>query len=154
MSDGEAPAVVTKSMVIARDVAAVFRIWTEQVHLWWPAGHSRSGDPYTKVIIEGRVGGRFYERTSNGDEYEWGRILIWEPPHRLVYTWYLGSSQELPTEVDVRFVPLNPQQTHLELEHRGVELIGDLWWQRVKIFNDSWDKILMTFQVHGGSHMV
>lgn len=146
MSGSNASAVVTKSIVIAREATAVFRIWTEQVHLWWPAGHSRSGDPHTKVMIEGWVGGRFYERTPNGDEYEWGRILMWEPPQRLVYTWYLGSSQELPTEVDVRFVPLSHHQTRIELEHRGVELIGDLWWQRVKIFNGAWDKILTVFQ--------
>jgi len=136
---------VVKSIIVERDIEAAFRVWTEQIHLWWPAGHSRSGDPKTQVLMEGKVGGRFYERTSNGDEYEWGAVDVWEPPHFLAFRWYLGSSQELPTRVDVQFVPLSENRTRIELAHRGPELIGERWWAIMGIFHTAWDSVLSKF---------
>jgi uncharacterized protein YndB with AHSA1/START domain len=136
---------VTRSIVIQRDIQGAFRIWTEQIHAWWPAGHSLSGDPQTTVLIEGRVGGRFYERTSQGIEYEWGRILVWEPPNALAYTWYLGSGQELPTRVDVRFSDLGQGGTRIDIEHRGPELIGELWWANKAQYGAAWEKVLPAY---------
>jgi uncharacterized protein YndB with AHSA1/START domain len=97
------------------------------------------------VFIEGKVGGRFYERASNGVEYEWGIIEVWEPPVRLAFTWYLGSKPELPTKVEVQFFSLGQRQTRLELVHRGPELVGALWWQRKDRFSLSWEAVLAKF---------
>lgn len=144
----EAERVVRKSIVVARDAAGAFAVWTEQIGAWWPAGHSLSGDPLTTVLMEGWENGRVYERTADGREYEWGRVLVWEPPMRLVHTWYLGSGQALPSEVAVAFVPLGEQQTRIELTHRGPELIGELWWQRVALFAGAWGKILPLYGAH------
>lgn len=137
--------VVHKSVTVKRNMADAFRIWTEQIHLWWPAGHSRSGDPQTRIVIDGQVGGRFYEQASSGEEFDFGSVIVWEPPHRLEFTWFLGSSPEMPTRVHIQFTPLSTNETLVEVNHRGPELIGELWWQRVKIFNGSWEKILAAF---------
>ena len=147
MSAHDAQSVVTKSIIVEVERERAFRLWTEQVRLWWPAGHSLSGDPHTEVFIEGKVGGRFYERTSNGVEYEWGQVVVWEPPSGLTYTWYLGSSQELPTRVEVQFIPLSETATRIEIEHRGPDLIGGLWWQRQTGFRAAWDSVLSRFGV-------
>jgi uncharacterized protein YndB with AHSA1/START domain len=136
---------VTKSITVACNVQNAFRIWTEQIYAWWPAGHSRSGDPATQVLIEGKVGGRFYERTSHGIEYDCGQVLLWEPPHRLAYSWFLGSGPEQPTEVDVRFIALGPTQTRVEVEHRGPELIGELWWRNQARYRAAWEVVLPAF---------
>ena len=136
---------VKKSIIVNQAADQTFRLWTEQIRTWWPAGHSLSGDPQTQVVIEGRVGGRFYECASNGAEYIWGTVEVWEPPERLVFTWYLGSSPSLPSRVEVHFIPLADNQTRIELEHRGPELIGELWWSRKSIFNGAWEKILSKF---------
>ena len=77
---------VKKSIIVKQAVDRTFRLWTEQIRVWWPAGHSLSGDPQTQVFIEGRVGGRFYERASDGVEYVWGTVEVWEPPARLAFT--------------------------------------------------------------------
>lgn len=138
--------VVTKSIIVAVAAERAFEVWTQQIRAWWPVSHSRSGDPQTQVFMEGKVGGRFYERTSDGAEYDWGVVVGWEPPHRLAFTWYLGSSQELPTQVEVHFVALAERQTRLDLEHRGPELIGELWRQRKNIFSASWDSVLAKFE--------
>lgn len=148
MSRQDVERAVKKSIIVERDVATTFRVWTEKIHLWWPiATHSLSRDGQSQVMIEGRVNGRFYERASGGVEYDWGAVTIWEPPHRLSFTWYLGSGQQLPTRVDVEFIALGDNQTRVQLEHRGPELIGDLWWQRVQLFNDGWTAVLAKLQL-------
>ncbi len=134
--------VVTKTMVVEREAAGAFRVWTEEIRRWWPPGHSLSGDPHTQVFMEGQVGGRFFERTSSGVELEWGRVQVWEPPQRLVFTWYLGSTPQLPTRVEVNFIPLGERTTRVELTHRGPEWVGELWWSRKERFNTAWDSVL------------
>jgi uncharacterized protein YndB with AHSA1/START domain len=145
MSEPNAENVVTKSIVVPLSVERAFRLWTEQIQRWWPTGHSISGDPRTQVFIEGKAGGRFFERTADGREYDWGAVGVWEPPHRLVFAWYLGSNQALPSRVQVQFVALTEGETRVEIEHRGPELIGELWWQRRAAYRASWDHILPNF---------
>ena len=59
-----------------------FATWTEAFGSWWPHGHTVSGDP-AAVVLEPRVGGRIYERTTAGAEIPWGEVTVWEPPSRL-----------------------------------------------------------------------
>lgn len=145
MNDHDPENVIKKSIIVELDIERAFRVWTEQIGLWWPATHSLSGDPKTQVFIEGNVGGRFYERSSNGIEYDWGTVEVWDPPYRLAFKWYLGSSSELPTRVEVRFIALDENKTRVEIEHRGPELIGELWGSNKSRYSASWDNILPEF---------
>ncbi len=145
MNNQNSENVVRKSVTVGRDVQSAFKVWTEHIGAWWPVGHSISGDPKTEVFIEGTVGGRFFERTPDGVEHDWGKVTVWEPPHRLVFSWYLGSGQQLPTQVNVYFVPLSDNKTRVEVEHRGPELIGELWWLNIAKYNAAWEKILVLF---------
>jgi uncharacterized protein YndB with AHSA1/START domain len=72
---------------VACPPARAFALWAEQTSRWWPHGHSVSGEPGLSVVFE--PGGRIYERTPDGTEHDWGEVLVWEPPHRLVYLWHL-----------------------------------------------------------------
>ena len=143
MSQQQQEEAVRKSILVERDIETTFRVWTEGIHRWWPTGsHSLSRDPHSQVFIEGEVGGRFYERASSGVEYDWGAVYIWEPPHRLAFTWYLGSGQTMPTHVEVTFIAIADAQTEVQLLHRGPELIGELWWQRMALFQAGWSAVL------------
>ena len=71
-----------------------------------------------------RVGGRIFERTSDGTEHDWGRIVAWEPPHRLVYSWHLRVDRSDATEVEIRFTDLDRTTTRVDIEHRGWERLG------------------------------
>ena len=73
--------------------------------LWWPKGHSVSADPELVVTFEPRPGGRIYERTPAGEEHDWGEIVAWEPPRRLVYVWHLRFDRADATEVEITFAP-------------------------------------------------
>jgi uncharacterized protein YndB with AHSA1/START domain len=133
---------VHKTVIVRCDVERAFRVWTEQIDLWWPKSHSRSGDPNTTVIFEAQIGGRLYERTSQGTEHDWGEITAWEPPHRLAYTWYLGSGPTKPTHVEVRFSSETPSSTRVDVTHRGPEWIGELWLRNSARYDASWNAVL------------
>ena len=100
-----------------------FMTWTRRIAAWWPADHTASGEPNLRVILEGRVGGRIFERTGSGTEHDWGEVLAWEPPHRLIYSWHLRRERTDATEVEIRFVP-DGEATRVEIEHRGWERLG------------------------------
>jgi uncharacterized protein YndB with AHSA1/START domain len=100
-----------------------FELWAEQTTLWWPKGHSVSADPGLTVHFEPRAGGRIFERTPEGAEHDWGEVLAWEPPGRLVYLWHLRFDRSDATEVEVTF-RTHVDGTLVRIEHRGWERLG------------------------------
>ena len=77
------------SFEVACSPEHAFRVWTADIASWWPADHSVSGEAGLAVVLEGRVGGRIFERTPAGEEHEWGEVTAWEPPTRFGYLWHL-----------------------------------------------------------------
>ena len=73
-----------------------FDTWANRTSMWWPPSHSMSSAPGLVVTFESRPGGRIFERTPDGVEHDWGEILAWEPPRRLVYLWHLGTDRGRP----------------------------------------------------------
>lgn len=114
---------------LAFDVACpqeqAFALWTERIATWWPADHTASGEDSASVVLEPRLGGRLYERTSEGVEIPWGEITLWEPPRRLGYLWHLRTDRADATDVEVTFSARPGGATRVEVEHRGWERLGD-----------------------------
>jgi uncharacterized protein YndB with AHSA1/START domain len=100
-----------------------FEMWAERTSLWWPHGHSVSAAPGLTVTFEPRQGGRIFERTPGGDEHDWGEVLVWEPPRRLVYLWHLRFDRSDATEVEVTFAAAG-SGTAVSIVHRGWERLG------------------------------
>jgi uncharacterized protein YndB with AHSA1/START domain len=100
-----------------------FAVWATQTSLWWPHHHSVSGEPGLTVTIEPHPGGRIYERTPDGVEHDWGEVLVWEPPGRLVYLWHLRFDRADATEVEISFAPA-AGGTAITIVHRGWERLG------------------------------
>lgn len=109
---------------VACPVAHAFAVWTDRIARWWPADHTVSAEGDLVVVLEGRPGGRIFERRSNGIEHDWGVVTVWEPPNRLGYTWHLNREPTDATDVEIRFVPLGDRGTQVEIEHRGWERLG------------------------------
>jgi hypothetical protein len=101
-----------------------FDVWTNKISRWWPADHSVSGEDGLQVVLEGRPGGRIFERTLTGAEFEWGEVTVWEPPTRLGYLWYLRQDRADATEVEISFIDQGNSTTRVEIEHRGWERLG------------------------------
>ncbi len=109
---------------VACSAAHAFEVWTGRIATWWPADHTASGEPDTTVILEPRPGGRIFERTTAGEEHDWGEVTIWEPPRRFGYLWHLRRARADATSVEIRFVAARPGTTRDEIEHRGWEALG------------------------------
>jgi uncharacterized protein YndB with AHSA1/START domain len=140
---------VTSPLRITFDVACppehAFSMWTSRIGTWWPSDHTVAGDPDLDVILESGVGGRIYERTSEGVEHDWGEVTVWDPPGRLGYLWHLGRDREDATEVDIRFVAEGAASTRLEIEHRGWERLSEMaevWRDRNLL---GWETVLPHF---------
>jgi uncharacterized protein YndB with AHSA1/START domain len=101
-----------------------FVVWTDRIAQWWPLDHTVSAAAGLTVVLEGRPGGRIFERTREGIEHEWGEITVWEPPDRLAYLWHLRRDRADATEVEIRFIDRGDSRTRVEIEHRGWEHLG------------------------------
>jgi len=104
--------------------AHAFETWTARISTWWPADHTVSAEAGLTVVLEGRPGGRIFERTREGVEHEWGEVTVWEPPTRLAYLWHLRRDRADATEVEIRFIEHGETATLVEIEHRGWERLG------------------------------
>ena len=100
-----------------------FSVWAQRTSLWWPKGHSVSGDPGLSVSFEPRPGGRIFERTPAGEEHDWGEVLEWEPPRRLAYLWHLRQDRADATRVEITFAACDGG-TAVTIVHSGWERLG------------------------------
>ena len=133
---------VTKTVTVNRPPEEAFRIFTEGIATWWPlATHSTYGDRATTVVLEGRSGGRLYEVSAEGKEGDWGKVTVWEPPHRLVCEWRLPPGNPIATDLEVRFLP-EGEGTRVELEHRGWERHGDRAQELRDRYVPGWEAVL------------
>ena len=123
------PAPVNRSVVVKADVERSFAAFTGRMGRWWPRTHSIGSTPLADVIVEPRVGGRWYERGAEGSECEWGKVLAWDPPGRLILAWQLDANWKydpaLVLEVEITFTALQGGMTRVDLEHRNLERYGD-----------------------------
>lgn len=123
------PAPVRRSVTVKALPDKAFAVFTAGIHRWWPKTHSIGKSPQADVKLEPKAGGRWYEVGADGSTCDWGRVLVWEPPHRLVLAWQLNADwaydADLVTEVEVRFTALADGGTQVDLEHRDLERLGD-----------------------------
>ena len=122
--------VVRRSITVAATVDRAFTVFTDGYTTWWPKDHHIGATEPEAVVFEARPGGRWYERGADDQECDWGRILAWEPPHRLVIAWMIGADWQYDpdpahaSEVEIRFVAETPDRTRVEIEHRGFDRHG------------------------------
>ncbi len=138
---------ITRSTLVPADPATAFRIWVEEIDGWWPKSHSLSKDPATRIVIETHQGGRFYEHTSDGAESDFGSVLTYDPPHRLVYHWFLGTDVDHPTVVDVTFEPApGGGGTRVTVEHSAAKAGIEAWTRRKGGYERAWADVLPCYE--------
>lgn len=119
---------VRKSLPIKASAERCFKVFTEQIDAWWPRQHHIGQSPLKREVLEARPGGRWYGLSEDGSECEVGKVLVWEPPRRLVLAWQItGQWRYDPafvTEVEVRFTPEGENACRLDFEHRNLDRYG------------------------------
>ena len=133
---------VKKSLVVKCSPERAFEVFTREIGSWWPTHtHSIGGEKITEVVFEEQVGGRIFERHSDGGEGEWGRVFAWEPPTRFVMSWYPGKDAAEATELEIRFAP-EGDGTRVDLEHRGWEILGKNATETRNNYDGGWGTVL------------
>jgi uncharacterized protein YndB with AHSA1/START domain len=119
-----AAAPIRKRLRVEAPQQKAFQVFMAGMGRWWPKDHSLLKTPQRDVVVEPRPGGRWYEVGEDGSEYEWGRVLEWDEPHRAVLAWQLNGEwaydPHFETEVEIVFRP-DGDGTIVEFEHRKLE---------------------------------
>jgi uncharacterized protein YndB with AHSA1/START domain/quinol monooxygenase YgiN len=141
---------VRQEVVVNAPADRAFAVFTDGFGTWWPKTHTISKVPVARAIIEPRADGRCYDLGTDGSECDWGRVLVWEPPARLVLAWQVDGSWSYEPSVDnasrvtVTFTTLGDKTQitliHDEFErhlHGGADLangVRDGWGSALRAF--------------------
>jgi uncharacterized protein YndB with AHSA1/START domain len=124
---------VSTSTVVDAPIGRAFTVFTEGMSSWWPSSHHILEAELAEMEFEPRAGGRIVDRGVDGSECAWARVLVYEPPSRVVFSWDISTGWKREpdpdrcSEVEVRFTADGPNRTVVELEHRALERHGDGW---------------------------
>jgi uncharacterized protein YndB with AHSA1/START domain len=121
------------AIVVEAPIERAFRVFTDDFDRIKPREHNLMGVDIAETVFEPHIGGRVYDRGIDGSELTWARVLAFEPPNRLVFSWDISPQWQLETdlektsEVEVRFIAESAERTRVELEHRNIDRHGDGW---------------------------
>jgi uncharacterized protein YndB with AHSA1/START domain len=124
---------VRTQIVVEAPIERAFRVFTEDFDRIKPREHNLLGVEIAETVFEPREGGRIYDRGVDGSECQWARVLAYEPPNRVAFSWDISPQWQIETdlektsEVEVRFVSEAPERTRVELEHRNLDRHGEGW---------------------------
>lgn len=128
-----AAALVRKEIVVQAPLDKAFAMFTGHFGDFKPPEHNLLTVPIAETVFEQRVGGHIYDRGTDGSECRWARVLAFDPPRRVVFSWDIGPTWQLEadpenaSEVEVRFIEVDPGRTRVELEHRNIDRHGPGW---------------------------
>jgi uncharacterized membrane protein len=148
----QAGVAVRQSVVVDAPQDRAFAVFTERMTAWWPLQtHTIGAKLAAEAVMEPHEGGRWFERAADGTECDWGRVLAWDPPDRVLLSWEITCDwhhdASVHTEVDVRFTAEDDRRTRVELEHRGLEAYAERAEEMRGIFDSDggWRGLLRRF---------
>src|ERR671931_664417 len=115
---------VRSEIVVEAPIERAFDVFTTKFDSIKPREHNLLGVDIAESVFEPREGGRVYDRGIDGSECQWARVLAYEPPERIVFTWDISPYWQLETdlarasEVEIRFIAEGDERTRVSLEHR------------------------------------
>jgi uncharacterized protein YndB with AHSA1/START domain len=124
---------IRTEVVVEAPIGRAFRTFTEDFDRIKPRGHNMLEADIDESVFEPREGGRVYDRGVDGSECQWARVLAYEPPQRIVFSWDISPQFQIESdlaktsEVEVRFIAETPERTRVELEHRNLDRHGEGW---------------------------
>ncbi len=138
-------------------VEDVFRRFVEQFAEWWPREYTFAGDDLLEIGIENRMGGRCFERDRSGVVLVWGEVTTWEPPHKIVFSWWISPQRQIEqqeehaSEVDVIVRP-SENGAQLELTHRHLSRHSGDWkmMRDMMASKHGWPYLIRTFLRESG----
>lgn len=123
---------VRVQVTVDAPIERAFAVFTERFDSWWPRGHHLGEGDLVAAVIEPEKGGRWYERTTDGKECDWGHVLDWDPPRHVALSWdirprFEGVDPERASRIDVSFEAENDERTTVTLVHSDFDKHGEGW---------------------------
>jgi uncharacterized protein YndB with AHSA1/START domain len=124
---------VTTQTLVDAPVDHAFRVFTEGIGSWWNPDHHILQAELAEMVFEPRVGGHIIDRGTDGSECRWARVLAYDPPHRVSFSWDISLQWQLETdpakasEIEVTFTEDGPARTRVVLTHRHLDRHGEGW---------------------------
>ena len=142
---------VRKQLKVSLSVPQAFELFTSGIGKWWPLlTHSVGEEQAETCFFEGWVGGRIVEVLKDGSQSEWGKVILWEPFHKVSFSWYPGRAADTAQEVTVTFSE-GPAGALVELVHTGWESLGALARSRRDGYETGWDYVLEKYVMEAAS---
>ena len=150
LSQRIAPAAIRKTIEVKAPIDRAFAVFAARMGEWWHKEHSiNQATTQADVVIEPREGGRWFEVGADGSEKDWGRVLAYEPPARLVLAWQLTREfvfdPDFETIVEVRFEERG-ETTIVHFEHRDLERMGAGAAEELEAMDGGWAMLLGLYQ--------
>jgi uncharacterized protein YndB with AHSA1/START domain len=133
MSTQASETAVRNTIVVEAPIERAFSVFTDGFGTFKPREHNMLQVEIAETVFESHVGGNIYDRGVDGSECRWARVLAYEPPNRVVFSWDISPQWQIETdpdrtsEVEVRFIAEAPDRTRVELEHRNLDRHGEGW---------------------------
>jgi len=124
---------VRNSIVVEAPIERAFSVFTDGFGSFKPREHNLLQVEIAETVFESHVGGHIYDRGVDGSECRWARVLAYEPPNRVAFSWDISPQWQVEpdpdktSEVEVRFIAEAPDRTRVELEHRNLDRHGEGW---------------------------
>jgi len=147
---------IIRSVHVKAPPARAFDLFTSRIGDWWTKGQTIGKNPHVAIVMEPRAGGRWFERDAEGNETQWGKVLAWEPPSRLLLAWQIncqwGYEPTIVTEVELTFLPADGGGTLVTLEHRNLERFGTDAPVHAEKLRNGWPGKLAGFAAYADDH--
>jgi len=139
---------IHRTIEVAVPPDRAFDLFTRRMHDWWPVGHSISDDPRVAIELEPRVGGWWGQIGERGSRTQWGKVLAWIAPGRLLLAWQINAEWHydpaLETELELTFSPIG-MNTLVTLEHRNLERFGESAERMAEQLRNGWPGVVQAF---------
>jgi hypothetical protein len=136
---------VTTSADVDAPAEHAFRVFTEGIGTWWDPDHHILTAPLAEMVFEPFAGGHIIDRGTDGTECRWSRVLVYDPPRVVVFSWDINLQWQVETdpaktsEVEVTFTPDGPSRTRVVLTHRNIDRHGDGWETMRDMLGSGWN---------------
>jgi uncharacterized protein YndB with AHSA1/START domain len=142
---------IRKTVSVAVPPERVFALFTGRMGAWWPKGMTVGASPAVEIVIEPHAGGRWFERSEDKVETNWGRVMAWDPPHRVLLAWQLDATftydPNFETELELTF-KAEAGGTRVEMEHRHLERFGESAARMAESLGGGWPGIIDGFAAY------
>jgi uncharacterized protein YndB with AHSA1/START domain len=140
---------IQQSVVVTVSRERAFDLFAGRMTEWWKIGDGIGPSPFKQLVLEPRQGGRWFEVAEDGTETNWGEVLAWDRPARLLLAWRIDANwtfdPKLETTLEITFEAIDPGSTRVRLEHRDLERLGESGRKTAETMREGWGKLLRRF---------